>query len=310
MLRGSIEALDGRRRLRCSSGTASRDGCPRTRRPTSTSRCAPRATRRRATGLPQQIEHAGRLGARAAVRVDGPGGPNGAICLARRARPFQADEVELLSELVAKAQTAAADILGHHALREEAVRDPLTGLGNRRKLAADVDSLVHRRRRTRRACSSCSTSTASRATTTPSAMSRATRCSRASAPSSATRSRPTARPTDSAATSSAPCSRSTPSMSRRSSRSPRHALSETGEGFAITASYGVVLLPARGRQSRSRRPTRRRADVRAQAQPLLRRPRPGARRAHAHHAGQATIAARALQPRRRTRRRASPAASR
>jgi diguanylate cyclase (GGDEF)-like protein len=68
-------------------------------------------------------------------RVGGPEGLLGAMAIARRERPFQDDEVALLTELVAKGRTAAADILGHHALREQAISDPLTGLGNRRKMA-------------------------------------------------------------------------------------------------------------------------------------------------------------------------------
>src|SRR4051812_3583362 len=93
------------------------------------------------TGLPQQVEHA--AGWALALPFDvAEEGPDGAVCIARRARAFQPDEVELLTELVAKAKTAAADILGHHALREEATRDPLTGLGNRRKMAADVGSWI------------------------------------------------------------------------------------------------------------------------------------------------------------------------
>ena len=68
-------------------------------------------------------------------RVGGTDGLRGAVAIARRERPFQDDEVALLTELVAKGRTAAADILGHHALREQAISDPLTGLGNRRKMA-------------------------------------------------------------------------------------------------------------------------------------------------------------------------------
>jgi diguanylate cyclase (GGDEF)-like protein len=92
-----------------------------------------------ATGLPQQIGHAAGWALALPFSV---AEEQGAVCIARRARPFQADEVELLTELVGKATTAAAEILSHHALREEVVRDPLTGLGNRRKMAADVGGWI------------------------------------------------------------------------------------------------------------------------------------------------------------------------
>jgi diguanylate cyclase (GGDEF)-like protein len=62
---------------------------------------------------------------------------DGVVSIARRERPFQDDEIALLAELVAKAQAAATEILSHHALREQVMSDPLTGLGNRRKLAED-----------------------------------------------------------------------------------------------------------------------------------------------------------------------------
>ena len=152
MLRGSIEALDADAGA-SSSGTASRAGCPRTRRRASASRCGAAATRPRATGLPQQIEHAAGWALALPFAVDGAGGADGAIGhRSPRARRSSPTRSSCSSELVAKAQTAAADILGHHALREEAVRDPLTGLGNRRKLAADVDAWLTRRPRDRRAC--------------------------------------------------------------------------------------------------------------------------------------------------------------
>ena len=77
---------------------------------------------------------------------------SGAVSFARRARPFQDDEIALLTELVGKGRTAAADILGHHALREQAISDPLTGLGNRRKMAESLGAWFATPTSGRRAC--------------------------------------------------------------------------------------------------------------------------------------------------------------
>jgi two-component system cell cycle response regulator len=63
-----------------------------------------------------------------------------ACCASRAARAFQADEIALVTELVEKACVAATDILALHELRAQATTDPLTGLGNRRQLAADFSS--------------------------------------------------------------------------------------------------------------------------------------------------------------------------
>ena len=41
--------------------------------------------------------------------------------------------------LVERARETAADIVAHHLLREQALTDALTKLGNRRKLAADLE---------------------------------------------------------------------------------------------------------------------------------------------------------------------------
>jgi GGDEF domain-containing protein len=41
--------------------------------------------------------------------------------------------------LVERAREAAADIVAHNLLREQALTDALTKLGNRRKLAADLE---------------------------------------------------------------------------------------------------------------------------------------------------------------------------
>jgi diguanylate cyclase (GGDEF)-like protein len=139
MLRGSIEALDAdagylrfadREPRRVPDDSATEFGVAL--------RAASDAVA--ATGLAQQIEQQAGWAIALPFAVEGAPGRDGAIGIARREREFQADEIALLTELAGKAQTAAADILGHHALREEAVRDPLTGLGNRRKMAADVDA--------------------------------------------------------------------------------------------------------------------------------------------------------------------------
>jgi len=61
-----------------------------------------------------------------------------ALVIARRDRPFRADEQLLVAGLVERAQGAAAEIVAHELLREQALTDPLTQLGNRRKLADDL----------------------------------------------------------------------------------------------------------------------------------------------------------------------------
>ena len=68
---------------------------------------------------------------------DGESG-RGALTVTRRAREFRRDEQALLHGLVERAETAICDILGHEALHEQAVTDPLTSLGNRRKLASQL----------------------------------------------------------------------------------------------------------------------------------------------------------------------------
>jgi diguanylate cyclase (GGDEF)-like protein len=63
---------------------------------------------------------------------------SGQLCLVRPGRAFEADEIALISELIAKAEFAASEIVAHHAIREQAMTDALTGLGNRRRLTADL----------------------------------------------------------------------------------------------------------------------------------------------------------------------------
>jgi diguanylate cyclase (GGDEF)-like protein len=74
---------------------------------------------------------------RVVIAVD-PEPVTGTLHVTREGRAFDADELSLLEELTAKAGHAAAEILANQALREQAVTDALTGLGNRRRLAVDL----------------------------------------------------------------------------------------------------------------------------------------------------------------------------
>ncbi len=62
----------------------------------------------------------------------------GTLAVARPGRGFTEDEQSLILGLVERAQTAAEEIVGHELLREQAQTDPLTRLGNRRKLETDL----------------------------------------------------------------------------------------------------------------------------------------------------------------------------
>jgi diguanylate cyclase (GGDEF)-like protein len=62
----------------------------------------------------------------------------GALTVTRASREFRDDEQGLLRGLVGRAETAICEILGHEALHEQAVTDPLTSLGNRRKLSTEL----------------------------------------------------------------------------------------------------------------------------------------------------------------------------
>jgi diguanylate cyclase (GGDEF)-like protein len=67
-----------------------------------------------------------------------PSRVDGALCFTRDGRAFEDDEIAVIAELISKAELAAAEILAHHTIVEQAVTDALTGLGNRRKLTADL----------------------------------------------------------------------------------------------------------------------------------------------------------------------------
>jgi diguanylate cyclase (GGDEF)-like protein len=64
----------------------------------------------------------------------------GSLWLARPGRAFEDDEIALIVELIAKGELAAGEILTHHVIREQAMTDALTGLGNRRMLSTDLET--------------------------------------------------------------------------------------------------------------------------------------------------------------------------
>jgi diguanylate cyclase (GGDEF)-like protein len=78
------------------------------------------------------------------VRILGPKAVTGTLSFARRTHAFEAEDVATVSELVAKAQLAAGEILSHHELREQVLTDALTGLGNRRRLTNELSQTFER----------------------------------------------------------------------------------------------------------------------------------------------------------------------
>src|SRR3954469_18596621 len=78
-----------------------------------------------------------------------PSPVTGTLTLLRDGRGFDDDELLLLGELIAKAEHAAAEILANQTLREQAVTDALTGLGNRRRLSDDLAAALQRATATR-----------------------------------------------------------------------------------------------------------------------------------------------------------------
>jgi HD-GYP domain-containing protein (c-di-GMP phosphodiesterase class II) len=101
-------------------------------------RAAAQAAQR--SGSPQQVAREGvwALAVPLAPAGEGDSG-RGSLTVARRDREFRTDEQELLVGLVDRAHAAVAEILAHEVLREQALTDALTGLGNRRRLAAELN---------------------------------------------------------------------------------------------------------------------------------------------------------------------------
>ncbi len=97
------------------------------------------AQRTQSLDVPVQVGQGGVWRLSVPMRIAAsPAGIAGSLWLVRAGRPFEEDETQLISELVAKAELAAAEIIAHHAIREQAMTDALTGLGNRRRLTADL----------------------------------------------------------------------------------------------------------------------------------------------------------------------------
>lgn len=138
LLHGSVDALDAAAgRLELTGGAA----------PTRLSvgvegwldELADRSSDVDAPAEPVQIGRAGIWRLTVPVRIDAsPRDTMGSLWLVRPGRAFEEDEIALIGELVAKAEQAAAEIIAHQAIREQALTDPLTGLGNRRRLTEDL----------------------------------------------------------------------------------------------------------------------------------------------------------------------------
>jgi diguanylate cyclase (GGDEF)-like protein len=98
---------------------------------------------RRTDGVtgPIQVAHGGgwTLGMPICIAAS-PQGITGMLWFIRVGRAFEEDELALIAELIGKVELSAAEIIAHHVIREQALTDPLTGLGNRRRLGAELDS--------------------------------------------------------------------------------------------------------------------------------------------------------------------------
>ncbi len=90
----------------------------------------------RATQATHQLNVSGVWALAVSVRVGAEG--RGALAVVRRGRAFREDEEKLMLSLVERAQTASGQIVAHEVLRDQAFTDPLTRLGNRRKLSTDL----------------------------------------------------------------------------------------------------------------------------------------------------------------------------
>jgi diguanylate cyclase (GGDEF)-like protein len=145
VLRGSIEALDADAGHLTLSGPFD----PRVLEIASGSGFAPAlraaAAAASADAAPCQLERDGVWALALPFGFSSDGGQaHGAVAVAREGHAFCEDEEAVMFGLVERARQAAADIVAHQLLREQALTDALTGLGNRRMLASDLDERLPR----------------------------------------------------------------------------------------------------------------------------------------------------------------------
>ncbi len=133
LLHGSVEALDA------AGGRLELDYGPSPLRLAVGAREYVAGLARAAATAPHQVVEAGAWQLWMPVRIAAsPQDVTGSLCLVRASRTFEEDEIALISELISKAELAAGEIIAHHAIREQAMTDSLTGLGNRRRLGVDL----------------------------------------------------------------------------------------------------------------------------------------------------------------------------
>ncbi len=136
LLCGSLEALDATAgRIRLDSAPSARDliaGTAELFDVLDRRHCAERVRSNR----PMQVHHEGIWSLHFEMSIGALA--SAAVQFVREGRAFEDDEIAMTAELIAKAELSAAEILAVDSIREQALNDALTGLGNRRKLNADL----------------------------------------------------------------------------------------------------------------------------------------------------------------------------
>ena len=137
LLHGSLEALDAAAgRMELGAGASARHleaGSAESLRRLSRHALGPVAPEG-----PVQVANDGAWTLRLPMTIGTAADSGASLQFVRDGRAFAEDDIKVIAELIAKAELSAADILAHHTIREQALTDALTGLGNRRKLTADL----------------------------------------------------------------------------------------------------------------------------------------------------------------------------